>query len=1116
MRSREREPFIFQTFEPRLLLTVGIYPSSDGHLEVHVEQLPPAADYQIYRGNAQGTWTPVADLGALDPYIGGDFVDTGVSIAGGSVYRYAAYDGNGNSLDTATLYTVSQIGAAVTDYTTAHLNWENNEPTLQFSLSRDATFLGNLGNASSYTDTGLELNTWYNYALNETTANQWSTIEVITAPPSPSGLVATAISGQEIDLHLSTSTSFQGPYNIYRSLTPDFAPDAAHFLAESGGQQFADTTVVSGTTYYYQITSFNPTVGLESPPADTSATTPVGAPVVTGQPIHAIAGSAYHGVVATFSQAGSGSGPAGHSAEINWGDGSPNGSTNGTSPDLAIIDNPDGTYSVIGTHTYAICSRTSATASVLVTYPFLGMQDSATLSVSIVEPPAAVSGLSATAGSSGSVDLNWSINGELTATAFRIDASTDGGTTFQPIGQVDAPDTTFDAMNLEGKTHYTFRVTPVNEAGDGVASAVLLTTGAVGKWYRVGFYDPAHPGAVTEPFLNAAGAPVRSTGSPSASLSLTPDAQAHDGWVFADSEADAVKTALYGSFGTDSVSGGGGPDYQFPSSGAFKFGNTQVLGANQLAVSFHNPASVNAASVDGYVPITIVDEDLGVNATTDQTLYSVPSANTSVGTFASSDPSGDGTHFAATVTWANATTSSATIIRISGGTYGVYVAGTAVTSAYTLSVTHIETNVTSYGITGGSSAMPSSPQIAPARAVSSPTNVWAEMNDAVAPSISFDGSTGIPNYDMNGQLPITETLHWTGETKGYYFVYYLNPATSKYELWQRELGGAKIAAQPTSLMSYLIHPTYVAPTSAHNGNNSPGNYFLIVHNLDGSTPTVSNGNVIKNGAASLHFSAPLLYFFGGRSDGDGIPGGPGRTPAPTTDTALGIAKFYDSTFGAQMTTYAWNEPYKWKNNGTLYKNLQLFPQHNFVLMGQSFGGGAAVDIADELQDAKSDSKNKRLTFPTVRLLQLYDPVATGPGAQGVAGGYYKGNAVSATNADDSAFTLTKDANGSVSEVTTAWEWYSSSSTENYYNGTFSTPTGALALAAAPPDTYIRQTDLGIAPGTYTDRVFAGMHGLTHVSSTVYSPAVFAMKMYITPYVSSADTYLSATINPWAF
>ncbi len=702
MRSREHEPFSFQTFEPRLLLTVGIYPSSDGHLEVHVEQLPPAADYQIYRGNALGSWTPVADLGALDPYIGGDFVDTGVSIAGGSVYRYAAYDGNGNPLDTATLYTVSQIGAVVTDYTTAHLNWENNEPTLQFSLSRDATFLGNLGNASSYTDTGLELNTWYNYALNETTANQWSTIEVITAPPSPSDPVATAVSGQEIDLHLSNSTSFQGPYNIYRSLTPDFAPDAAHFVAESGGQQFADTTVVSGTTYYYQITSFNPTVGLESPPSDTSATTPVGSPVVTGQPIHAIAGSAYHGIVATFSQAGSGSGPAEHSAEINWGDGSPNGSTNGTSPDLAIIDNPDGTYSVIGTHTYAICSRTSATASVLVTYPFLAMQDSATSSVSIVEPPAAVSGFSATAGSPGSVDLNWSINGELTATAFRIDASTDGGTTFQPIGQVDAPDTSFDAVNLEGKTHYTFRVTPVNEAGDGVASAVLLTTGAVGKWYKVSFMDSVNPGATAEPFSDTAGSTVSASGSSYGLLALTSAAQANGGWVYADSMSDAVLQAISGSV-TDSQ----GVTFTLGTSAAFTFQTAWSVGGRPVgsSVVFRESADtvLGGAGNDLLVDqVTVTPEALFVTASADQT--NAPGGALGVGMFTSADSTAPASDFHATVTWSNGVSSNAIITPTpDGAAFGVSIVPPMGVDAsiYSLTVIHNPTGFSDQDSLGG-------------------------------------------------------------------------------------------------------------------------------------------------------------------------------------------------------------------------------------------------------------------------------------------------------------------------------------------------------------------------------------------------------------------------------
>ena len=332
------------------MLTVGIYPSSDGHLEVHVEQLPPAADYQIYRGDALGSWTPIADLGALDPYIGGDFVDTGISIASGSVFRYAVYDGNGNQLDSTTLVTGIQLsGTAIGN--TAHLSW-NTDPSFNFQL-----FGGNvvsyglyLGNASSYTDTGLDYNSWYNYTLSENTYNQWSSFEVWTPPGAMDGITAQLVPGvNEIDIAAPDNGMYSGwgndsfgVMNVYRGTTPDFTPDADHRIA-TGVTSFADTTVAPGTTYYYQATNLAPYTGLESLPVSASVTTPGGEPIITARSIDTTAGTAYSGPVATFSQSGTDGQPTDYSATINWGDGTPTGTTEGASPDLVITINPDGT-----------------------------------------------------------------------------------------------------------------------------------------------------------------------------------------------------------------------------------------------------------------------------------------------------------------------------------------------------------------------------------------------------------------------------------------------------------------------------------------------------------------------------------------------------------------------------------------------------------------------------------------------------------------------------------------------------------------------------------------------------------------------------------------------------
>jgi hypothetical protein len=123
---------------------------------------------------------------------------------------------------------------------------------------------------------------------------------------------------------------------------------------------------------------------------------------------------------------------------------------------------------------------------------------------------------------------------------------------------------------------------------------------------------------------------------------------------------------------------------------------------------------------------------------------------------------------------------------------------------------------------------------------------------------------------------------------------------------------------------------------------------MIVHNKDGSTPVISGGVATANGASSKHFSAPQIYFFGGLGDGDSTP----------SATALDIAKLYDYRFGAQMTTFNWKEEAGKTASGAL-AGLPV----PIVLVGQSFGGGAAVATAIDLG-----------TKP-IKFLDLFDPVS---------------------------------------------------------------------------------------------------------------------------------------------
>jgi hypothetical protein len=94
-----------------------------------------------------------------------------------------------------------------------------------------------------------------------------ATVTVTTAPSAPRNLVASAQRGRIV---LSWIGSGSGvTYRVYRSTSPGGEGSTAYATGVSG-TAFADTAVVSRTTYYYKVTAVGP--GGESPPSNEAHT----------------------------------------------------------------------------------------------------------------------------------------------------------------------------------------------------------------------------------------------------------------------------------------------------------------------------------------------------------------------------------------------------------------------------------------------------------------------------------------------------------------------------------------------------------------------------------------------------------------------------------------------------------------------------------------------------------------------------------------------------------------------------------------------------------------------------------------------------------------------------
>jgi predicted phage tail protein len=148
------------------------------------------------------------------------------------------------------------------------------------------------GGITIFQDTSLQSGTTYYYrvrARNASGFSDYSTEAAATTPVppppvpgAPTDLSAAAVDTSTIDLSWTASAGVVDGYHIERSLTPGsgFAPVDT---VAGGVTVFQDTSLESGTTYYYRVRARNVS-GFSDYSAEASATTPVPPPPVPGAP----------------------------------------------------------------------------------------------------------------------------------------------------------------------------------------------------------------------------------------------------------------------------------------------------------------------------------------------------------------------------------------------------------------------------------------------------------------------------------------------------------------------------------------------------------------------------------------------------------------------------------------------------------------------------------------------------------------------------------------------------------------------------------------------------------------------------------------------------------------
>src|SRR5206468_2594946 len=137
---------------------------------------------------------------------------------------------------------------------------------------------------------------------------------------------------------------------------------------------------------------------------------------------------------------------------------------------VANTANPATTYSDTGlTHTTAYTYRVSAINSV-----GTGSASSTASATTLDGPASSSRGLPAATASSSQTNLSWTApadNGGSAITGYKIERSTDGGTTWSTlVANTGSTATTYSDTGLAHTTTYTFRVSAINSVGTGAAS----------------------------------------------------------------------------------------------------------------------------------------------------------------------------------------------------------------------------------------------------------------------------------------------------------------------------------------------------------------------------------------------------------------------------------------------------------------------------------------------------------------------------------------------------------------------------------------------------------------------------------------------------------------------
>jgi hypothetical protein len=414
-----------------------------------------------------GTYVEIATVGANVT----SYSSTGLDAGTEYFYRVRAFNLTGNSgysneANATTLpdvsATPSDLQAAVVSKNQINLTWTDNAANedgfkIERKLSSAATYtqIDTVGaDVTSYSSTGLTQNTAYSYRVraynasgNSAYSNVASATTLPNSPAGPSGLTATTVSNNQIDLSWQDNANNELGFLIRRKT----GAGGTYAVIDTVGANvtvYSSLGLTASTQYFYQVRAYN-AGGISALSNEVNATT-------SADPLIAPSGLA-----ATATPGGK--------VDLTWTDNANN--ENGFKVERK--GTLDGTFGQIATVGPNVTSYSNTSLTVNKTYYYrvraynAGGNSAYSNEVNVTtlpKPPKAPGNLTATAVSKNQINLAWadSSNNE---TGFKIERKASPAGVFGLIATVGANVTSYSNTGLVVDKTYYYRVRAYNAGG---------------------------------------------------------------------------------------------------------------------------------------------------------------------------------------------------------------------------------------------------------------------------------------------------------------------------------------------------------------------------------------------------------------------------------------------------------------------------------------------------------------------------------------------------------------------------------------------------------------------------------------------------------------------------